>query len=141
VYVRTERSEEDDFKEIVLKIDVSSGKRSFNAMNQRKTALSVSTSIEIMAEEDQLTMWPMTSVSDTDIKRARCHCFERISHQDVEDCCDSQVVEPAGKKEKALFESMLQERFLAKIIMQGSTGFCSPILKEDRGCESWRDLL
>jgi hypothetical protein len=103
---------------------------------RRKSSLSVSVAIGCLEDEDHDVVWPALSFSELSTKRARgkgsveTYCVARLRYEigSIDDSGDA-----ALEKNDA--------DFLATWTLQKSSNLCSLVLKENRGCESWRDFL
>ena len=126
------------------------GMNKFEARTFRKTALNLWTSIDMMQDEDQHIIWPTISSSEMDSKRVRrpedvekpdCRLQQKscLSDKISSDCVDGSAA--TCQHSRLNFERVIKENLSTEFEMKRSVNLCSPILKEDRGHEAWRDLL
>jgi hypothetical protein len=103
---------------------------------RRKSPLLVSVTIGGLEDEDQEIGWPALSFSERSMKSARCAAG-------IEECCaagsDFQIGSIVDSDDAS--RDGIDAELLKTCTLRKSGNFCSVVLKEDRGSESWRDFL
>jgi hypothetical protein len=115
---------------------------------RRKSSLSVSVSNGSLEEENLEVVWPELSTSE----RSKKSC--RSTGGRVDACCTARLdfdIGPINDSNDAYSSSCKQDscrlwdhidaNLSATWTLQKSSNLCSLVMKENRGSESWRDLL
>jgi hypothetical protein len=137
------------FKSINNEWKTTDKKNPMSEQIRRKSPLLVSVTIGSLADKFQEVEWPALSQSEKSTKARRTS-----SDQRVDTCCaarqdfasgktdDSEnIYKTAREQESSELLDDINANLSATWTLQRSSNLCSLILKENQGCESWRDLL